>query len=111
MIAEKSNALPVILVGDFNCLPDSTPYEAIIAQADKPLLDARQMSMQPAGGPNSTWCGFKKIAPNRIIDHVFVGGPIEVESLTVLNPKTDKDRFGSDHLPVQIVATISKAKR
>ncbi len=102
-IAKKSGVLPVILVGDFNCLPDSDPYQAIITTSDKPLIDARLVSDSPVAGPKSTWCGFKEIAPNRIIDHIFVAGPVDVESLTVLNPKTDKDRFASDHLPVQVV--------
>ncbi len=106
MIQQKSASLPTILVGDFNCLSDSAPYKAIIAESAKSLFDVRAISKTPAAGPNSTWSGFKEIAENRIIDHVFVAGPLEVESVTVLNPQTDKGRFASDHLPVQVVVSL-----
>jgi endonuclease/exonuclease/phosphatase family metal-dependent hydrolase len=105
-ILRDSKALPVILMGDFNCLPDSGPYKEIVTQSAKPLVDVRALSKSPPAGPNSTWCGFKKIAPDRIIDHVFVAGRVNVESVTVLNPKTDKDGFASDHLPVQVLVSL-----
>jgi endonuclease/exonuclease/phosphatase family metal-dependent hydrolase len=94
-------------VGDFNCLPDSEPYQAIIAEGGKELADARGVSDTPASGPDSTWSGFRQIIPGRIIDHIFVSESVTVKSLTVLNPKTDKDRFASDHLPVQAVITLT----
>lgn len=106
LIGQKAHGLPVVLTGDFNCLPDSRPYQAIVGGGKVPLADVRTVSKTPAAGPNSTWCGFKQIAPNRIIDHVFVAGSIDVESVTVLNPKTEQDRFASDHLPVQVVVSL-----
>ncbi len=72
----------------------------------KPLVNARTTSQSAPAGPNSTWSGFKEIAPNRIIDHIFVAGALQVNSLTVLDPKTDKGRFASDHLPVQVIVTL-----
>lgn len=105
-LLEQADALPLMLTGDFNCLPESDPYREITADGEGPLRDARRVTKSPPSGPESTWCGFRKIAPGRIIDHIFVAGDVEVESLTVLNPKTEKGRFASDHLPVQAVVAI-----
>lgn len=111
LIRSRSAALPddtaAILAGDFNCLPDSEPYDAIVIGQTPAIRDARKLASSTAkGSPESTWCGFKKIVPGRIIDHVFVTGPITVDEYAVWNPKTPSDRFGSDHLPVVIRVTL-----
>ncbi|WP_182868202.1 endonuclease/exonuclease/phosphatase family protein [Rhodopirellula sp. JC639] len=95
--------LPVILMGDFNCTIGSEPYNAMVTS----LADARNVSESEPTGPNSTWNGFKAIAPDRIIDHIFVRS-IDVQQLAVHDPKTDRGRFASDHLPVQIVVSLAK---
>lgn len=107
--AKESGSLPVILLGDFNCLPGSDPYRALTstsADANTALRDARNVSMTPPAGPASTWNGFREIAPGRLIDHIFVNERVTVRSLTTLDPKTAAGRFASDHLPVRIVAEI-----
>ena len=111
LIRSRSASVPkqiaAILAGDFNCLPDSEPYDAIVSGQSPAIIDARQSAASTAAGsPNSTWCGFKEIAPGRIIDHIFVTGPVEVTEYAVWNPKTQSDRFGSDHLPVVINAAL-----
>lgn len=111
--AQKSGSMPVIVIGDFNCLPDSDPYLALTTRssdADFFLADARDVSTAPPKGPTSTWNGFREIAADRIIDHVFVQGPLEVVSLETLNPKTQSGRFASDHLPVRAVVRFQAAK-
>jgi len=103
VVHSRRGDLPAIVMGDFNCLPGSDPYRALTDQdaADAPALhDARVVSQQPPSGPSSTWSGFKEIAPDRIIDHLFVIGPLKVQSLQTLDPRTETGRFGSDHLPV-----------
>lgn len=97
------NDLPVVLMGDFNCTPDSEPYRALVEKSEegsRQLRDARLVTAQPPEGPQSTWNGFEEIVPDRIIDHVFVSGPVEVKQFEIRNPKTDSGRFASDHLPV-----------
>lgn len=102
-LAPYQQKSPMVLLGDFNCLPGSEPYLAITkVDPPSPLHDARERTQSPATGPLSTWCGFKAIAPDRIIDHVFVGAKIDVLTYAVLNPKTEAGRFASDHLPIQI---------
>ncbi|QDV41635.1 Endonuclease/Exonuclease/phosphatase family protein [Stieleria neptunia] len=95
--------LPIILMGDFNTLIDSEPYNAIVTS----LTDARKASKSKPTGPTSTWNGFSKIAPDRIIDHVFVRS-VDVLRVAVDDPKTDRGRFASDHLPVQVVVSVDE---
>ena len=97
-IADLAGDLPVIVMGDLNCLPDSEPYNAIAAS----FVDARSTSQTRPVGPNSTWNGFSEIVPDRIIDHVFVR-KFNVLQLATEDPKTDNGRFASDHLPVKAI--------
>ncbi len=97
-LTEQFDDLPIVLLGDFNCLAQSAPYDAIVSE----LTDARDATIEKPAGPSSTWNGFKEIIPNRIIDHVFIRN-IKVERLDVTDPKTDQGRFASDHLPVEVV--------
>ena len=114
-LAEKTRELqessgievPVLLLGDFNCMADSDPYRAIVAGQ---LVDARVKSRTQPKGPASTWCGFREIAPDRVIDHLFVRGPVEVLELETHNPKTDAGRFASDHLPVRAKVRSASSK-
>jgi endonuclease/exonuclease/phosphatase family metal-dependent hydrolase len=111
--AEKSGPLPVIVIGDFNCLPGSDPYRALTASGsddDSSLVDARKVSKAAPTGPTSTWNGFHEIVPRRIIDHVFVRGPLEVVAVETLNPKTQSGRFASDHLPVRATLRLQAAR-
>lgn len=110
---QKAGSLPVIVMGDFNCVPDSEPYRAITesGQAGKALTDARRVTVSAPAGPSSTWNGFREIVAERIIDHVFVRGSIEVSSLETLDPRTDSGRFASDHLPVRISVRFLSSQR
>ncbi|TWU02821.1 endonuclease/exonuclease/phosphatase family protein [Stieleria varia] len=90
---------PFILLGDFNCRPDSEPYKALVAAG---LADARSAAVVKLPGPNSTWNGFKAIAPGQTIDHAFVSGPVTVTEFQIHDPKTAAGRFASDHLPIRL---------
>jgi endonuclease/exonuclease/phosphatase family metal-dependent hydrolase len=103
---ELPEGLPVILMGDFNCLADSAPYEAITES----LQDVREVSRQQPSGPNSTWSGFQSIAPDRIIDHMFVRG-VNVHQVTIDDPKTAEGRFASDHLPVRVNVSLAEREQ
>ncbi|MGI9470781.1 MAG: endonuclease/exonuclease/phosphatase family protein [Rubripirellula sp.] len=103
---ERGGDLPVIVMGDFNCSQESDPYRALTSGGY--LVDARSASQAAVTGPDSTWNGFKEIAPGRIIDHLFVHGPVTVQQFNTLDPKTKNGRFASDHLPVQIRIHLSQ---
>ena len=98
-LSSRGGDLPIVLMGDFNCQPGSDPYVALTRKDG--FSDARDVTTTEATGPGSTWNGFKEIADGRIIDHVFVRGPVTVQSHETLDPRTAKGRFASDHLPVR----------
>ena len=100
MVSEQPATMPVIVMGDFNCLQKSPPYVALVG--DQFLQDARLLSRRKVVGPESTWNGFRAVVSDRIIDHIFVRGPVSIEQLSTLDPKTSAGRYASDHLPVQV---------
>ena len=108
-LGQQAGALPVILLGDFNCQSGSEPFQALIA--DGFLTDAREMSETPPTGPESTWNGFKQIDTRGAIDHVLVRGPLRVLEFGVFDPKTRSGRFASDHLPVHARIRIGPTSR
>ena len=89
--------LPVIITGDFNLTPESTP----IITLKKFVNDSREISLEPPYGPVGTFNGFKLEADlsNNRIDYIFVKGAIDVLKYAALTDFKDH-RFPSDHLPV-----------
>ena len=101
-VRDKFSDHPVILTGDFNATPDSTPYKTLVgvAEAGEPVLgDALHRSAKKPEGPNSTWNGFRSVVENRRIDFVFVNDSVHVLRHWILDDQRD-GRFASDHLPV-----------
>ena len=86
----------VILAGDFNDRPHTSAIKAIEKQ--NCMTDARKLAAERKG-PNSTWNGFRSIAPNERIDYVFVNAGVPVFNHVIDSTKIDK-RYPSDHLPV-----------
>lgn len=86
----------VICIGDFN----STPETEQIQTMKTALRDAREISAEPAYGPQGTFEDFKLDSklPERI-DYIFVGRGIEVLKYATLTDSVEA-RFPSDHLPV-----------
>lgn len=92
----------VLLTGDFNTTPASTPYNTLTGdgtQTDAVFLDAYSHSAQAPEGPNSTWNGFQAIVPDQRIDFVFTTKGVKVARLRILDDQRE-GRFPSDHLPV-----------
>jgi endonuclease/exonuclease/phosphatase family metal-dependent hydrolase len=113
-IAEISPDLPVVVMGDLNCRPDSQPIGVLTAPAaenDKPmtirLADSINRSETKPQGPTGTWNGFQQIDPQGRIDYVLVRPDFpRVLSHLTADPKTDAGRFASDHLPVVVVVRL-----
>lgn len=98
MAAIVEELLPVVLTGDFNCVPTDAPYRVLTGE--KALLDALLISAQPHHGPRSTWSGFSFPGqPGRRIDYIFVNDQVEVIRHGTLS-ESWSGRFPSDHLPV-----------
>lgn len=99
---EKNDLDGVLLIGDFNCLPESEPYKAI--ESGGYLLDSYRLT-EKRTGPNSTWSGFRAVVPNRRIDYVFVNKMLSVNS-HLIDPQKIDGRFPSDHLPVIVNLSV-----
>ncbi len=98
-IAQRTEPLPAVLTGDFNCIPADPPYRALTEEGSG-LHDALSQSRQPHHGPLSTWSGFSFPGePGRRIDYVFVTEGFTVQKHATLS-ESWSGRFPSDHLPV-----------
>ena len=90
--------LPVILMGDFNSIPNSSPVKEIKTE----LSDALQISLEKLQGPRGTFNGFNKDLPiEKRIDYIFTND-LKVLSYTHINDRLNNNRHISDHLPVMI---------
>ena len=79
-------AEPVILCGDFNCLPRSAPYN----------LAARRLRDVQHG--RRSLPTFSSLRPLVRLDHIFLSP--QVETLGFAVPRNDLTRVASDHLPL-----------
>jgi len=104
-IREIVGDIPFLVTGDFNCNPDSEPYD--ILTATELLRDAKTISRTPHHGPSRTFNGFDletlKTA-EQPIDFIFVSESVEVLKHATLSDTID-GYFPSDHMPV--IAEIS----
>ena len=91
-------SLPVILMGDFNSIPNSPPVKEIVTE----LSDALQISTEKLHGPRGTFNGFNEDLPiEKRIDYIFTKN-LKVLSYTHVNDRLENNRHISDHLPVMI---------
>lgn len=93
--------LPVVVLGDFNCTPESDPYRLLTTTDDvagTPLTDAKAAAEFPHHGPTATFEQFTG-APDRKIDHIFVTDEVAVRQHGVVADHWD-GHPPSDHRPV-----------
>jgi endonuclease/exonuclease/phosphatase family metal-dependent hydrolase len=88
--------LPVILMGDFNLTPETSPIQYL----KQHLTDSKAITLNPPYGPDGTFNGFdfNSKLPDRI-DYIFVNKKVTVLKYAVLSDSKD-NRYPSDHLPV-----------
>lgn len=95
-IQEIAPRLPVILTGDLNV----TPETEAVATIKTFLTDTKEVSKEPAYGPEGTFNGFKFNAPlKERIDYIFVNRGFNVQKFGVLSDSKNL-HYPSDHLPV-----------
>ena len=101
-IKEIAGNSSTILTGDFNSTPETEQIKTIQAI----LSDSREVTKQPAYGPEGTFNSFKFDAPmDKRIDYIFVSKNIDVLKYGVLTDAKEQ-RYPSDHQPVLIQAII-----
>jgi endonuclease/exonuclease/phosphatase family metal-dependent hydrolase len=89
---------PVVLCGDFNLPPGSSPISMIQSR----LHDSFQVSVLPPYGSVATFHGFTyDDNPGDRIDYVFVSDYLKVLRYGALTDSRDRSFF-SDHLPVLV---------
>lgn len=95
-IQEIAPKLPVVLTGDLNV----TPETEAIATIKTFLSDTKEISIEPAYGPDGTFNSFKWNAPLKDkIDYIFVNKGFKVQKFGVLSDSKNR-RYPSDHLPI-----------
>lgn len=83
-----------LLLGDFNCEPDSVPYRRLAE-----VLTPARAAATRTYGPSATFHEFDG-EPTEAIDHAFVAG-LDVETFAVLTDHDDRG-YPSDHFPVVV---------
>lgn len=95
-IQEIAPALPVVLTGDLNVTPETEAITTIKTF----LTDSKEVSEEPAYGPEGTFNGFKFNAPlKEKIDYIFINKGFKVQKFAVLTDSKNQ-RYPSDHLPI-----------
>ena len=91
-------SLPLILMGDFNSIPNSPPVNKIKTE----LSDALEIALKELQGPMGTFNGFDADLPiEKRIDYIFTGN-FKVLSYLHINDRLNNNRHISDHLPVMV---------
>lgn len=99
----NTKKLSVILMGDFNCEPNSEPINGIKGY----LNDGVKLSKTSLTGPMGTFNGFDLNPPlDKRIDYIFVD-KFEVDSYSHIDSKILNGNWPSDHLPVITKLIIS----
>jgi len=101
---KKSNiySYPVILMGDFNLIPESGPIRLIKSQ----LEDALEISFTKWRGPIGTFNGFNNQHPlDKRIDYIFTKN-YKIISHRHIDDRLNNNSFISDHLPVMVEIQI-----
>ena len=91
-------SLPIILMGDFNSIPNSPPVNKIKTE----LSDALEIALEELQGPTGTFNGFDADLPiKKRIDYIFTGN-FKALSYLHINDRLNNNRHISDHLPVMV---------
>jgi endonuclease/exonuclease/phosphatase family metal-dependent hydrolase len=101
LVQEKNqDDLPVILVGDFNDVPGSAPYETLTSQLKDVWLDAHAH-----GTGEGTWHGFSGKAQKGRLDWILASPDVSTLETRILRTSY-QGRYPSDHFPVQATLRV-----
>jgi len=104
LLQEKAtHALPLILVGDFNDVPGSAPYQTLTAHLKDVWVESRS---HDAG--EGTWHGFSGEAQKGRLDWILVSQEVFTEEARILRASY-QGRYPSDHFPVNATLRLGPA--
>ncbi len=93
--------LPVILVGDFNDVPGSAPYQTLTSSLRDVWLDTHS---HDAG--EGTWHGFSGKAQKGRLDWILTSPGIRAREARIVRTSY-QGRFPSDHFPVRATVEVA----
>lgn len=97
---------PAIVLGDFNALPGSEPYNLITDSSNRRHLKDARLLCPHVKGPEYTFTGFKVGAqPGIRIDYIFLKNNVKTLYFRV-NDTSFGEYYPSDHLPVDAILKI-----
>lgn len=97
----QNDDLPALMLGDFNCTPDSAPMASFLSGG---VFSAAR----PKTGPYVTFNGFKAdITEGDMIDHVLADQRWEILDATI-DRTSRKGRVPSDHFPLVVNLRLRK---
>lgn len=102
-VKEVAGEFPVFCTGDLNALPESEAITTLLS--GNTLYDSKAIA-KTSSGPDGTYSGFSTTAPVYRIDYVLASSGINIDFYRVIDEELTTLRFGSDHLPVVVDATI-----
>mgnify|MGYP000421488708 CR=1 FL=1 len=95
----NKDSLPVILMGDFNSIPDSEPIKIL----EKNMIDGLRISTKYLQGPQGTFSGFDINNPiSKRIDYIFTKN-FQVLYYRNIDDRLENNNHISDHLPVMAI--------
>ena len=98
---ENRDSLPVILVGDFNDVPGSAPYQTLTSSLRDVWPD---MHAHDAGA--GTWHGFSGKAQKGRLDWILASPDVVTREARILRTSYH-GRYPSDHFPVTAILEIA----
>jgi len=97
---------PAVVLGDFNSVPDSEPYNIITDFSNHSHLTDARVICTDTKGPEYTFTGFKVGAqPGVRIDYIFLKNNVQVLNFKSIETNSD-GYYPSDHLPVSTTLKI-----
>tara|TARA_B100001250_G_C19768548_1_gene775953 strand:- start:753 stop:1688 length:936 start_codon:yes stop_codon:yes gene_type:complete len=95
----NENSLPVVLMGDFNSIPDSEPIKII----EQYMMNGLRISSKHLQGPQGTFNGFDLSNPiSKRIDYIFTKN-FQVLYYRHIDDRLENNNHISDHLPVMTI--------